>query len=74
MVLEELNRKKEYYARRYPNVDVIVGLTHDSGCGLVTLSEGHLQQNRTIQNLIRVTGRPIYPPLIIFGHPSLFKN
>ena len=52
MVLEELNRKKEYYARRYPNVDVIVGLTHDSGCGLVTLSEGHLQQNRTIQNLM----------------------
>jgi len=52
MVLEELNRKKEYYTRRYPNVDGIVGLTHDSGCGLVTLSQGHLQQNRTIQNLM----------------------
>ena len=52
MVLEELNRKKEYHTRRYPNVDGIVGLTHDSGCGLVTLSQGHLQQNRTIQNLM----------------------
>ena len=52
MALEELNRKQEYYTRRYPNVDGIVGLTHDSGCGLVTLSQGHLQQNRTIQNLM----------------------
>jgi len=52
MVLEELNRKKSDYTRRYPNVDGIVGLTHDSGCGLVTLSEGHQQQNRTIQNLM----------------------
>jgi altronate hydrolase len=62
MVLEELNRKKSDYTRRYPNVDGIVGLTHDSGCGLVTLSEGHTQQNRTIQNLMdhpNVGGRAI---------------
>jgi altronate hydrolase len=52
MVLEECSRKKEYYHRRYPNVDGIVGLTHDSGCGLVTLSSGHLQQNRTIRHLM----------------------
>lgn len=52
MVLEELNRRNADHARRYPNVDGIVGLTHDSGCGLVTLSEGHRQQNRTIQNLM----------------------
>ena len=62
MALEELNCKSEYYARRYPNVDGIIGLTHDSGCGLVTLSDGHLQQNRTIQNLMdhpNVGGRVI---------------
>ena len=62
MVLEELNRKKDYYNQRYPNVDGIVGLTHDSGCGLVTLSEGHKQQNLTIQNLMshpNVGGRAI---------------
>lgn len=62
MVLEELNRKQADYTRRYPNVDGIVGQTHDSGCGLVTLSEGHKQQNRTIQNLMNhpnVGGRVI---------------
>ena len=52
MALDELNRRHSDYTRRYPNVDGIVGLTHDSGCGLVTLSEGHQQQNRTIQNLM----------------------
>ena len=81
MVLEELNRKKDYYNQRYPNVDGIVGLSHDSGCGLVTLSEGHKQQNLTIQNLMEhpnVGGRAIVQlgcekgqAALIFGEDSL---
>ena len=83
MVLEELNRNRELYARRYPNVDGIIGLTHDSGCGLVTLSQGHLQQNRTIQNLMdhpNVGGRVIVQlgcekgqAAIIFGDDQLVQ-
>jgi altronate hydrolase len=81
MVLEELNRKQSDYTRRYPNVDGIIGLTHDSGCGLVTLSEGHNQQNRTIQNLMEhpnVGGRAIVQlgcekgqAAVIFGQDRL---
>lgn len=81
MVLDELERKKGDYTRRYPNVDGIVGLTHDSGCGLVTLSEGHKQQNRTIQNLMEhpnVGGRAIVQlgcekgqAAVIFGEDRL---
>ena len=52
MAVEELNRRKDYYARRYPNVDGIVGLTHDSGCGVVALSPDHLRENMTVRNLI----------------------
>jgi altronate hydrolase len=62
MVLDELDRRQADYTRRYPNVDGVIGLTHDSGCGLVTLSSGHKQQNRTIQNLMEhpnVGGRAI---------------
>ena len=81
LVLEELDRKKADYTRRYPNVDGIVGLTHDSGCGLVTLSSGHEQQNRTIQNLMEhpnVGGRALVQlgcekgqAALIFGEDKL---
>jgi altronate dehydratase len=83
MALEELNRKQAYYARRYPNVDGVVGLTHDSGCGLVTMSQGHIQQNRTIQNLMdhpNVGGRVIVQlgcekgqAALIFGEDQLIQ-
>ena len=83
MVIEELDRKREYFARRYPNVDGIVGLTHDSGCGLVTMSQGHIQQNRTIQNLMdhpNVGGRVIVQlgcekgqAALIFGEDQLVQ-
>ena len=48
----ELNKRQEWYARRYPNVDGIVGLTHDSGCGLVVMSSAHQRQNLTMRNLV----------------------
>jgi altronate hydrolase len=81
LVLRELDGKKDAYTRRYPNVDGVVGLTHDSGCGLVTLSDGHQQQNRTIQNLMEhpnVGGRAIVQlgcekgqAALIFGEDNL---
>ena len=52
LATEELNKKREWYSRRFANVDGIVGLTHDSGCGLVGLSPGHLRQNLTMRNLL----------------------
>ena len=83
MVIEELNRKQDYYGRRYPNVDGVVGLTHDSGCGLVTMSQGHIQQNRTIQNLMdhRNVGARVIVQLgcekgqaaLIFGQDQLLQ-
>ena len=83
MALAELNRDKDRHAHRYPNVDGIVGLTHDSGCGLVTMSEGHLQQNRTLHNLIdhsNVGGRAIVQlgcekgqAALIFGEEKLVQ-
>ena len=83
LVLEELERKQSDYTRRYPNVDGIVGLQHDSGCGLVTLSAGHKQQNRTIQNLMEhpnVGGRAIVQlgcekgqAAVIFGEDRLVE-
>ena len=52
LATEELNRRNEWIRRRFANVDGIVGLTHDSGCGLVALSPGHLRQNMTMRNLL----------------------
>ncbi len=52
MVVDELNRRKEWFARRYPNVDGVLGLTHDSGCGLVSPSPAHQRQNLTMRNLV----------------------
>ena len=52
LATEELNKRRERYARRYANVDGIVGLTHNSGCGLVSMSPGHVRQTITMRNLI----------------------
>ena len=52
LATQELNKKREWYSRRFANVDGIVGLTHDSGCGLVGMSPGHLRQNLTMRNLL----------------------
>ena len=52
MVVDELNRRKEWFSRRYPNVDGVIGLTHDSGCGLVSPSPAHERQNLTMRNLV----------------------
>jgi altronate hydrolase len=46
--IRELRLKQDELLRKYPNVDGIAGLTHDSGCGLALLSEAHQRQNRTI--------------------------
>ena len=62
MAVEELGRRKEHYSRRFPNVDGIVGLTHNSGCGVVALSPAHLRENLTVNNLIghpNVSGRVV---------------
>jgi len=52
MALRELNRDRDALLRRYPNVDGILGLTHESGCGLASGSEGHQRQNRTINGFL----------------------
>lgn len=52
MALRELNRDPELLARRYPNVDGIVGITHDSGCGLAANSEAHTRQLRTLAGFV----------------------
>ncbi|TVR59199.1 MAG: altronate dehydratase [Spirochaetaceae bacterium] len=52
IVVDELNRRKEWFSRRFPNVDGVIGLTHDSGCGVVALSPGHIRQNLTMRNLL----------------------
>ncbi len=52
IVVDELDRRKEWFSRRYPNVDGVIGLTHGSGCGLVPSSEAHERQNLTMRNLI----------------------
>jgi altronate hydrolase len=52
LAVEELNRRKEHFTMRFPNVDGIVGLTHNSGCGLVALSRAHLRENLTLNNLV----------------------
>ena len=52
IVVDELNRRKEGFSRRYPNVDGVIGLTHGSGCGVVSPSEAHERQNLTMRNLV----------------------
>ena len=52
LVVDELNRRSEWFSRRFPNVDGVIGLTHDSGCGVVALSPGHMRQNLTMRNLL----------------------
>ena len=62
MVVDELNRRREWFSRRFPNVDGVIGLTHDSGCGVVALSPAHKRQNLTMRNLVdhpNVGGRVI---------------
>ena len=62
IVVDELNRRKEWFSRRYPNVDGVIGLTHGSGCGVVSPSEAHERQNLTMRNLVdhpNVGGRVI---------------
>lgn len=53
LAVAKLNERREWFSRRYPNVDGIVGLTHNSGCGLVALSPAHQRQNLTMRNLLR---------------------
>lgn len=62
LAVRELEKRGDWYRKRFPNVDGIVGLTHDSGCGLVGLSPAHLRQNLTMRNLLdhpNVGGRVI---------------
>ncbi|MBT3272638.1 MAG: altronate dehydratase [Spirochaetales bacterium] len=81
LAVEELNRKKEHYSKRFPNVDGIIGLTHNSGCGVVALSPAHLRENKTVENLINhpnVGGRVVVQlgceksqASVIFGEEKL---
>ena len=52
MAIHELNRDQALFARRYPNVDGIVGITHNSGCGLAAHSDAHVRQNRTLAGFL----------------------
>ena len=52
MAAEELSKRSTWLNRRYANVDGVIGLTHDSGCGLVAMSPGHRRQNLTMKNLL----------------------
>lgn len=38
----------EYLAEKYPNVDGVVAITHQTGCGVVYASEDHEQLERTL--------------------------
>ena len=52
MVVRELTGEQDNLLRQYPNVDGIVGIRHNSGCGLTAGSEAHLRQNRTLNGYI----------------------
>lgn len=52
LAVRELEKREDWYRKRFPNVDGIVGLTHDSGCGLVELSPAHVRENLTMRNLL----------------------
>jgi len=48
MAVSELTRNQDLFTLHYPNVDGIVGLQHNSGCGLAANSDAHVRQSRTI--------------------------
>lgn len=50
--IRELTIEQDILLRRYPNVDGIIGITHNSGCGLAAGSEAHIRQNRTLNGFL----------------------